>query len=71
LDSRKLLFWLLPFSNNDYGCYSYYDWNNKRNELNLKKNKQTEFGNVQVELQQKESNEQRIQQEIQKNRVRE
>jgi preprotein translocase subunit SecG len=39
--------------------------NNKRNELNLK-NKQTEFGNVQVELQQKESNEQRIQQEIQK-----
>jgi hypothetical protein len=39
--------------------------NNKRNELDLK-NKQTEFGNVQVELQQKESNEQRIQQEIQK-----
>jgi hypothetical protein len=39
--------------------------NIKRNELDLK-NKQTEFGNVQVELQQKESNEQRIQQEIQK-----
>jgi hypothetical protein len=39
--------------------------NNKRDELDLK-NKQTEFGNVQVELQQKESNEQRIQQEIQK-----
>ena len=39
--------------------------NNKRNELDLK-NKQTEFGNVQIELQQKESNEQRIQNEIQK-----
>lgn len=38
---------------------------NKRNDLDLK-NKQTEFGNVQVELEQKESNEQRIQQEIQK-----
>lgn len=38
---------------------------NKRNELDLK-NKQTEFGNEQVELEQKESNEQRIQQEIQK-----
>jgi hypothetical protein len=61
----------LAFSNNDYMLFL-YDGNNKRNELNLKKNKQTEFGNVQVELQQKESNEQRIQQEIQKkNRVRE
>jgi hypothetical protein len=39
--------------------------NNTRNELDIK-NKQTEFGNIQVELQQKESNEQRIQQEIQK-----
>jgi hypothetical protein len=39
--------------------------NNKRNELDLK-NKQTEFGNAKVEIQQKESNEQRFQQEIQK-----
>lgn len=39
--------------------------NNKKNELDLK-NKQTEFGNEQIELQQKESNELRIQQEIQK-----
>jgi uncharacterized membrane protein YhiD involved in acid resistance len=39
--------------------------NNKRYELDLK-NKQTEFGNAKVEIQQKESNEQRFQQEIQK-----
>ncbi|WP_367753523.1 GYF domain-containing protein [Flavobacterium sp. WC2430] len=39
--------------------------NNKRNELDIK-NKQTEFGNEQINLQQKESNEQRIQEEIQK-----
>lgn len=38
---------------------------NKRNELDVK-NKQTEFSNAQTELEQKESNEQLIQQEIQK-----
>ncbi|SDX46009.1 DUF4339 domain-containing protein [Flavobacterium degerlachei] len=38
---------------------------NKRNELDVK-NKQTEFGNAQTELEQKESNEELIQQEIQK-----
>ncbi len=39
--------------------------NNKRAELDAK-NKQTEFSNEQIELQQKESNEQQIQNEIQK-----
>ncbi|MBC5838129.1 DUF4339 domain-containing protein [Flavobacterium muglaense] len=39
--------------------------NSKRAEIELK-NKETEFGNVQIELQQKESIEERIQDEIQK-----
>lgn len=44
--------------------------NATRNELDLK-NKQTEFGNAQIELQQKESTEQRFQEEIQKRIVSE